>query len=280
MTLPRPYDPQNDIAHRDAHPRRHRAGDVADASGQGRADDERRLYCLARRLEVQESAVALEVFHVTAIGEGHLGHQPHEPLNADEDRFRRVMGKQARGTRDVDEERGQPDTRREPPLPQVALGEAGQARPGYHSPRLIANERFCREARLPPAGEATAEHRDARETMIDEPPRHPGAGRLTWSRAVHHQVLSAGEVLRSPGNFVVGHPDRARDTLAILAPALRPPDVEDRDWLVAAKPRGERGSVYNAWPIRVRDRHWLAFFRAHVASVLVANGVSPGEAPF
>jgi hypothetical protein len=65
------------------------------------------------------------------------------------------MGEQAGGSCDIDEERGQSDTRREPFL-QMALREAGEY--PVDCARLIAKERLCREARLPPAGEATTEH--------------------------------------------------------------------------------------------------------------------------
>jgi hypothetical protein len=71
------------------------------------------------------------------------------------------MDEQARGTGDIDEERGQSDARRECPFTQVALSKAGQCRVGGYGSRLIADERLCREASLPPAGEATAEHGDS-----------------------------------------------------------------------------------------------------------------------
>jgi hypothetical protein len=85
---------------------------------------QRGVHRLARRLEVEKDAVAFEVFHVTAVGEG-LGHQPHEPLNAGQDGFGRVTGENARGACDVDEGGGESNARREPAFTQVALGEAG-----------------------------------------------------------------------------------------------------------------------------------------------------------
>ena len=113
--------------------------------------------------------------------------------------------------------------------------------------------------------------------MPEEPPRHPGAGRLAWSRAVHHQVPIGGKVLRSPGNLVVRYPDRARDNLAILTPALRPPDVENGDWLVTAQPLGEDRGVHDIGAVPIRKRHWLALFRAY--AVLIRKGVPCRNAP-
>jgi hypothetical protein len=55
--------------------------------------------------------------------------------------------------------------------------------------------------------------------------------------------------------LVVRYPDRARDRLPILAPPLRPADVEDGDWLVAAKPLGEYGGVHNIEAVRFRNHH-------------------------
>jgi hypothetical protein len=145
-----------------------------------------------------------------------------------------MMGKQASGACDIDEEYGESDARGEPAFTQVPLGEAGERRLAGCRSRLIADEGPCRQACLPPAGEATTEHGDSGEPMAEEPPRHPGAGRLAWSGAVHHQVPIGAKILRSPGNLVVRYPDRARNTLAILTPTLGPPDIQDSDWLVTA----------------------------------------------
>jgi hypothetical protein len=70
--------------------------------------------------------------------------------------------------------------------------------------------------------------------------------------------------------LVVRYPDRARDSLAVLTPALRPPDVEDRDWLVTAKLLGEHGGVQNIGAVRLRNCHPLDLFRAY--AVLIRNG--------
>jgi hypothetical protein len=60
--------------------------------------------------------------------------------------------------------------------------------------------------------------------------------------------------------LVVRYPDRSRDRLPILTPALRSADVEDGDWLVATEPLGERGGVHNIGTVRLRNCHWLALF--------------------
>jgi hypothetical protein len=109
MTVLGAYDSQDDTTHRQAHPRRHRAGHIADPASQGRADHKRSLHRLTRRLEIEKSAVAFEVFHVTAVGKGHLSDQVHEPLNASKDGFWRMMGEQASRACDIDEEYGQAD---------------------------------------------------------------------------------------------------------------------------------------------------------------------------
>jgi hypothetical protein len=70
--------------------------------------------------------------------------------------------------------------------------------------------------------------------------------------------------------LVVRYPNRARDRVAILTPALWPPDVKDGDWLVAAEPLGEYRGLHNIGAVRLRTRHSLVLFGAY--AVLVRNG--------
>ena len=95
-------------------------------------------------------------------------------------------------------------------------------------------------------------------------PARPPRSTATRENPCPRSHRATRALVASPGH------EQYTTRVAILTPALWPPDVKDGDWLVAAEPLGEYRGLHNFGAVRLRTRHSIVLFGAFTA--LVRNG--------